>query len=317
MNRLLVLYTRYFTLWVLLFGVLAYWHPEPFLWLRSGMNWFFALTMFGIGAALEPSDFKRILQAPWIVAIGSAAQFLIMPLGAWAFGRLFNLPDELLIGLILTGAAPGAMASNVMSYIAKADAAYSVSLTTVSTLLCPVLTPGLTLLLAGARMDVSFAALFQSTMATVVIPLLIGLFIKYRWGKRIQGILPVFPAISATFIIFICSMVIALNRDYLAAVTGIVLVACLLLNLYGMAMGYGVGALFRMNTRRRRTLSIEIGMQNAGLGVVLALQHLNERAAIPAALFVFVCIITASVMAAVWQRLPAAEVNTNTDMAAE
>lgn len=304
MNRLLDVYTRYFTVWVLFFGALAYLAPAPFLVLRPGMNWFFALTMFGIGVALEPEDFKRIVLAPWPVAVGSIAQFTLMPLGAFALGKLMGLPDVLVVGLILTGAAPGAMASNVMSYIAKADAAYSVSLTTVSTLLCPLLTPGLTLLLAGARMDVSFGAMFMSVVQTVVLPLFLGLLIKYRYGKRIAPILPVFPAISATFIIFICSMVIALNRDYLAAVTGVVLVTCLALNLYGMAAGYGVGALFRMDTRRRRTLSIEIGMQNAGLGVVLALKHLDERAAIPAALFVFVCIITASLASAWWQRHP-------------
>lgn len=307
MKSFLAWYTRYFTVWVLIFGALAYLVPAPFLLLRPGMNAFFALTMFGIGAALELEDFKRIMMAPWPVAVGCTAQFTFMPLGAYFFGRLLGLPDILIVGLVLTGAAPGAMASNVMSYIAKADAAYSVSLTTVSTLLCPVLTPGLTLLLAGARMDVSFTDMFLSVVQTVVAPLLLGLLIKYRFKKAVTAILPVFPAISATFIIFICSMVIAMNRDYLAAMTGMVLAACLALNLYGMAAGYGTGALFRMDTRRRRTLSIEIGMQNAGLGVVLALNHLDKQAAVPAAIFVFVCIITASLAAAWWQRHPGEE----------
>ncbi len=304
MKKFLDWYTRYFMVWVVLMGALAYFVPAPFLVLRPGMNWFFALTMFGIGAALDPEDFGRILRSPWPVAVGTAAQFILMPLGAYALGTLMGLPDALVVGLVLTGAAPGAMASNVMSYIAKADAAYSVSLTTVSTLLCPVLTPGLTLLLAGTRMNVSFSEMFMSVAQTVVAPLLLGLFIKYRYRKRIERILPFFPALSATFIVFICSMVIALNHDYLAAVTGVVLAACLLLNLYGMAAGYGVGMLFRMDLRQRRTLSIEIGMQNAGLGVVLALEHLGERAAIPSALFVFICILTASLAAAWWQRRP-------------
>lgn len=303
MKTFLDWYTRYFAVWVLFFGALAYFLPAPFLVLRPGMNCFFALTMFGIGAALNPEDFKRILMSPWPVAVGVVAQFTLMPLGAFVLGTLMGLPEVLIIGLVLTGAAPGAMASNVMSYIAKADAAYSVSLTTVSTLLCPILTPGLTLLLAGAHMDVSFQEMFSSVVQTVVAPLLLGLFIKVRYGRQIAPVLPLFPAISATFIVFICSMVIALNRDYLASVTGMVLATGLLLNLYGMAAGYGVGALFRMEVRRRRALSIEIGMQNAGLGVVLALEHLDERAAIPAALFVFICIITASVASAWWQRV--------------
>ena len=301
-NRILTFYTRSFAVWVLVFGAVAWFMPAPFVWMKPGMNWFFALTMFGIGVALDIEDFKRIVRNPSIVAVGTAAQFLIMPFGAYAIARIMRLPDELAVGLILTGAAPGAMASNVMSYIAKADTAYSVSLTTVSTLLCPLLTPGLTLLLAGTRLDVSFLSMFYSVLQTVVLPLILGFLIKMKFSKQIAPILPVFPAISATFIIFICSMVIALNRDYLGAVTGIVLITCLILNVYGMLMGYGVGALFRMETRRRRTLSIEIGMQNAGLGVVLALAHIGEHAAVPAALFVFICIITGSVMAAVWQR---------------
>ncbi len=304
LQKVLAIYTRYFTIWVLVFGLVAYLAPAPFLALRSGMNWFFALTMFGIGVALDIDDFKRIVRQPWAVAAGSIAQFTIMPLGAFVLAKIMRLPDELAVGLILTGAAPGAMASNVMSYISKADTAYSVSLTTVSTLLCPVLTPGLTLLLAGARMDVSFSAMFLSVVKTVVAPLLLGLLVKVRWGKRIGAVMPVFPAISATFIVFICSMVIALNRDYLASVTGIVMITVILLNLYGMTAGYGFGALCRMDMRRRRTLSIEIGMQNAGLGVVLALAHIGERATIPAAIFVFICIITASIAAAFWQRHP-------------
>jgi len=304
LNRILTFYTRYFALWVVAFGVVAWFMPGPFVLIKPGMNWFFALTMFGIGVALDLEDFKRIARNPGIVAVGTAAQFLIMPFGAFVIAKIMRLPDEIAVGLILTGAAPGAMASNVMSYIAKADTAYSVSLTTVSTLLCPLLTPGLTLMLAGTRMDVSFFAMFLSVVQTVVLPLALGFLIKVKFAERIKPILPVFPAISATFIIFICSMVIALNRDYLASVTGIVLITCLILNVYGMNMGYGVGVLFRMEQRRRRTLSIEIGMQNAGLGVVLALAHIGDRAAVPAALFVFICIITASIMSALWQRQP-------------
>lgn len=145
-QRILSLYTRYFAVWVVAFGVAAYFRPGPFLWLGAFNKWFFALTMFGIGAVLQLEDFHRIVRNPVIVLIGSAAQFTIMPIGAFMVSRLFGLPDELAAGLILTGAAPGAMSSNVMSYIAKADTAYSASLTTASTLLCPILTPGLTVL---------------------------------------------------------------------------------------------------------------------------------------------------------------------------
>jgi BASS family bile acid:Na+ symporter len=228
-----------------------------------------------------------------------------MPLGAFLLARAFSLPPDVTVGLVLTGSAPGAMASNVMSYIAKADVAYSVSLTTFSTLLCPLLTPGLTLLLAGAELDVPFWGMVASVVKMVIVPLLAGFALRHFAGRKIEKILAVFPAISVTFIIFICSLVIALNKGHLGGVTGMVLAAAIILNIYGMATGYGVGAAWRMNIRRKRTLAIEIGMQNAGLGTVLALKHFGERAAIPAAVFVFVCIITASITAEVWQKKPA------------
>jgi BASS family bile acid:Na+ symporter len=302
LKKVLGFYTKYFAIWVIAFGAMAYWTPKPFMALKDYMDWFFALTMFGIGAVLQIEDFKRIAQKPAIVLIGSAAQFSIMPLGAFLLAKLFNLPPEIAVGLILTGSAPGAMASNVMSYIAKADTAYSVSLTTVSTLLCPLLTPGLTLILAKSRLEVPFLEMMGSVIKMVIVPLFIGFGVRHYLKEKIEKVLPIFPAISVTFIIFICSLVIALNRDYLASVTGVILTAGIFLNVYGMLAGYGVGSVFRMDVCRRRTLAIEIGMQNAGLGTVLALKHFGEKAAMPAAIFVFICIITASLMAAVWQR---------------
>jgi len=303
LEKILSFYTRYFAVWVVLGGLAAYCWPEPVRFLAPGNKWFFALTMFGIGVVLRMEDFRRILKSPSVVLIGSAAQFTIMPLGAFVVSRLLRLPDELAIGLILTGAAPGAMSSNVMSYIAKADTAYSVSLTTVSTALCPLLTPGLTFLLAkGTEFHVSILTMTVDLMVMVIIPLFAGFAVRHCLGERLKKILPVFPAISATFIIFICSLVIALNRERLRELTGVVLAAVLALNIGGMLAGYGVGSLFRMQVARRRTLSIEIGMQNAGLGTVLALKHFGPGATIPTAVFVFVCIITASVMASFWQR---------------
>jgi BASS family bile acid:Na+ symporter len=306
-EKILSFYTKYFALWVILFGLVAYFLPAPFVALKDYNEWFFALTMFGIGAVLEIDDFKRIAQKPVIVLIGSCAQFSIMPLGAFLLTKLFAFPPEIAVGLILTGSAPGAMASNVMSYIAKADTAYSVSLTTVSTLLCPLLTPGLTFLLAGSILKVEFGKMVLFVTMTVVAPLLLGFGVRHYLREKIEKVVAIFPAISVTFIIFICSLVIALNRDRLIMVTGPILAAGLILNIYGMLAGYGVGSVFRMAGRRRRTLAIEIGMQNAGLGTVLALKYFGEKATIPAAIFVFICIITASIMAEVWQKRPAIE----------
>ena len=329
-RRILSVYTKYFAVWVVLCGVIAYLWPALFtgmeeamtrffaatverpmpapLRLGRGMDWFFALTMFGIGAVLKVEDFRRIARRPVIVLIGSAAQFTLMPLGAFLLAKLLRLPPEMAVGLILTGSAPGAMASNVMCYVAKADTAYSVSLTTVSTLLCPLLTPGLTLLLGRSHLDIEFWPMVASVLKMVVVPLFVGFGLRHVLKRRVEKVLEVFPAISVTFIIFICSLVIAKNKDYLGQMTAAVLAAAVILNLYGMLAGYGVASVAGMEVRRRRTLAIEIGMQNAGLGTVLATKHIGDQAAIPAAIFVFVCVITASVLAEIWQRQASQEV---------
>ena len=151
-------------------------------------------------------------------------------------------------------------------------------------------------------MEVAFWPMFFSVIKMVIIPLGVGFCVRSILKEKIERVVQIFPAISVTFIIFICSLVIALNRKYLGMLTFGVFGAAVVLNIYGMVSGYGIGWLFRMQRSRRRTLCIEIGMQNAGLGTVLALKHFGEQSAIPAAIFVFVCIITASVMSEFWSR---------------
>ncbi|MBN2301955.1 MAG: bile acid:sodium symporter family protein [Lentisphaerae bacterium] len=302
LNRVFSFYTKYFAFWVVAGAALAVFFPKPFELLSRWNTWFFGVTMFGVGAVLKPADFGRIVKSPTLVLIGSAGQFTIMPIGAFVIAGLFRLPDEMAVGLILAGCVPGAMASNVMSYVAKADAAYSVSLTTVSTLLCAVLTPLLTKLLAGVILPVDFWKMFSDVMLMVVIPLGLGFSVRAVLRKRIDKMEPVFLALSVTFIVFICSVVMAKNRNCLLDLHITVLAAVIVLNVYGMLMGYGLGKIAGMSISRRRTLSIEIGMQNAGLGTVLALNHFGAQAAIPTAMFVFICILTASAMAEFWQR---------------
>ena len=305
LHKILSFYTNYFAVWIIIFGALAYLSPGPFRALGPGMDWLFALTMFGIGAVLRIEDFRQIAAKPTLILIGTCAQFTIMPFGAFAIAKLFNLPTEAAVGLILTGAAPDAMSGNVICYIAKADTAYAVSLTTVSTLICPLVTPGLTFLLARSRLEVPFWQMLLSVVKMVILPLFAGFGVRYYFKEKIEKVLPIFPALSVTFIVFICSLVISMNKDRIGQVTGLVLAASLTLNIFGMVGGYGVGAAFRMGKARRRTLAIGVGMQNAGLGMVLAMKHFGEETAMPAAAFVFICIITASVMAELWQRKPA------------
>lgn len=303
-RKILVFYTRLFAVWVVLFGVLAYFFPQPLQIDKQYNLLFFSITMFGIGAVLEPSDFRRIAARPWLVLLGTAAQFTLMPLGSFALAKWLHLPSELAVGLIIAGCAPGAMSSNVISYIARADTAYSVSLTTVSTLLCPLLTPALTKWLAGSLLPVSFWAMVRDIVWMVLVPLGAGFCVRYFFGSVVKKLQEVFPALSVTFIIFICSYVIANNQQRLLQVTGPALAAVCLLNAWGLAAGYQTGRLFGLSIPQRRTLSIEIGMQNAGLGTALALNQFGPQAAVPTAFFVFVCIISAAVLVEIWKNRP-------------
>lgn len=266
------------------------------------MEFFFAMTMFGIGIVLNPHDFINIFKNFKVVLIGVAAQFSIMPLSAWIVSHLFSFSDEFSLGLILTGSAPGAMASNVLSYLAGADVAYSVSLTTASTFLAPVLTPLLTLFLANTILDIPFWQLVQSVSLMVLLPLLIGILLRKLLGERIEPYTKIFPVLSSLFIAFICGLVIALNRDYLLNITIWIFLAALVLNLGGLTLGYFTGKISHFDKLKKRALSIEIGMQNAGLGSVLALKHFNEKTALPAIIFVFICIFTAAILVPIWSK---------------
>jgi BASS family bile acid:Na+ symporter len=302
-EKILSFYTRLFAVWVVAGGLIACLWPVPFVRLdKQCVNWLFALTMFGIGAVLQMDDFRRIAKRPVIVLIGTITQYTLMPLTAFAIAQGFHLDPQVAVGLILTASAPGAMSSSVVSYVAKADLAYSVSLTTVSTLLAPVATPGLTWLLARSTLDVPVLNMLVEVLLLVIVPLAAGFMIRHCFSRKVERLSAIFPAISVTFIVLICSRTIAANRESLLGMSAMLLGIGVLMNVLGLVGGYLVAWVSRMDVAQRRSLAIEGGMQNAGLGAVLAAEHFSDRAAMPAAAFVFICIITASLLAAYWQR---------------
>jgi BASS family bile acid:Na+ symporter len=301
-GRIIDTFTRLFVLWVILAGILGFLYPGLFIAFRAYMEVFFACTMFGIGIVLNPHDFINIFKNFKIVLIGVAAQFSIMPILAWLVSNAFSFSDDFSLGLILTGSAPGAMASNVLSFLAGADVAYSVSLTTASTFLAPVLTPLLTLFLANTILDIPFWELMRSVSMMVLLPLILGIILRKILGEKIEPYTKIFPVISSLFIAFICALVIALNRDYILNITIWIFIAALVLNLSGLSLGYLTGKISGFDRLKKRALSIEIGMQNAGLGSVLALKHFNEQTALPAIVFVFICIFSASILVPIWSK---------------
>lgn len=300
-NKFCDLFTRLLPIWVVLAGLIGYFFPNSFIFLKYHTEWLFMFTMFGIGAVLNLKDFEPVFKKPQLVLLGTLAQFAIMPALGYIIARSLRLPPELALGVILVGAVPGAMASNVISYLAKADVAYSIALTSCSTFLSPLLTPTFTYIFGRTFIEIRFWPMFFSIIKMVILPLLAGLAIKHYFRERVERFIKVFPAISSLFISFICGLVVALNRDYIINLSLIIFLAVFLHNLFGLVLGYGAGVLYRFDKKRRRTLSIEVGMQNAGLGAVLALKHFSTQTAIPNALFATWCIITASILAEIWR----------------
>lgn len=270
--------------------------------MRPYLDLMFFFTMVGIGAVLNFSDFKPILKKPYVVGLGIFAQFLIMPALGFIIGELLNLSIPLKLGLILVGCVPGAMASNVIAYIARTDVAYSIALTSIATLISPVLTPALLLFYAHTMLDIPFFKMFLTIIEIVIAPLFIGFILRHFFEKQINRFSYIPPAFSTAFVAIICAMVVAMNRDYFLDLTGIVFVAVFVHNLLGMLLGYGAGIVYRFDLKRKRTLAIEVGMQNAGLGALLALKHFGSETALIPAAFATWCVITASILAEIWSR---------------
>lgn len=295
-------FSKQLFLWVLIVVLVGYFFPGLLVPLKPYSNWLFAFTMLGIGMVLSPKDVHALWKKPVPVLLGSAAQFIIMPGLAYLVAKALNLPPNLAFGLILAGAVPDAMAAGVVSYLAGADVAFSVALTTFTTLISPIVTPALTYALGNTYVAVDFWPMFFSIIKIVILPLTIGFLIKKRFTSTIEKFDPVFPAFSTVFIAFICGLVVAVNKQYLSEITYTIFLAVVFVNAGGLVLGYAAGKLFRFNIRYCRTLAIGVAMQNAGLGAVLAIQHFSSESAIPNVLFATWCIITASLLARFWTR---------------
>jgi len=295
-------FTKLLVFWVILAALVGFIFPHVLIPLKPFIDLFFGLTMFGIGCLLSAKDFKPILEKPKLIFIGTAAQFLIMPFLAFCIIKFLKLDPVLAVGLILAAAVPDAMAAGVMSYLAQADVAFSVALTTTTTLISPVVTPALTYFLGRQYIPIQFWPMFKSIIMMVIFPLFLGLWVQHKFHKITSKIKPGFPALSTLFIAFICGLVVALNKQALDKVSPIIFIAVILLNVLGLLFGYLAGKGFKFSLPQRRTLAINVGMQNAGMGAVLAIKHISDQAAIPNALFATWCIISAAILAGIWSK---------------
>jgi len=238
-----------------------------------------------MGLTLTLADFKKILKVPKSVITGVLAQYIIMPLVAYGLAVLFQLPAEVAIGVILVGCCPGGTASNVMTFLAKGNTALSVTITAVSTILAPILTPFLTLILASKWLPVSAGDMFFSIVQIVLIPIVLGIIIRIVFTKQVDKSVKALPLVSVVGIVAVAAAVVALNTEEIAT-TGLLIFSVVILhNLLGLLIGYVLAKLLRFDFTDQKAISIEVGMQNSGLGAALAVAHFSPIAAVPSALF--------------------------------
>jgi BASS family bile acid:Na+ symporter len=275
-------------------AVAAYFYPPLFLVFRDSFLWFFAATMFSMGIVLDSRELQETLHKPARIGLGVLTQFTVMPALGFTAALLAPLPPEIALGFIIVACAPGAMASNVIVYLAGGAVAFSVAMTTVATFLSPLLTPALVELLGNAFLEIPFWPMMKTILMMVVLPLAAGMTIKNYLGPYLDTARSLAPAVAAIAIVIICSYAVAANQERIAVVGGWVILMVMLLNVLGYLAGWWLARLYGFDASHRLTLSIEIGMQNAGLGVALALKHFSPETALPGALFAFWCILTAA-----------------------
>ena len=260
------------------------------------------VVMFGMGITLRPENFLEVLQRPRLILLGVVLQYLLMPLIAWGISLTLGLPAGLMAGMVLVGACPGGTASNVICYLGRGDVALSITLTTVSTLLAVVLTPAITWLYIGRTVPVPVLGMVLDIARVILLPVLAGMALNHYLGRYLQAVKHAFPYLSVAAIILIIGIIVALNHSILPVVALPVITAVCCHNLLGLAGGYYLSGLFTRDERVRRTLAIEVGMQNSGLAVALAHSFFPATASLPGALFSIWHNLSGSALAGWWSR---------------
>ncbi|KAA0955500.1 bile acid:sodium symporter family protein [Sporosarcina sp. ANT_H38] len=291
-----------FAVWVLLFATLAFFIPDGFTWIAPHISILLGIIMFGMGMTLSVEDFKEVLKQPKKVAIGVLAQFTIMPLIAFGLAIAFKLPPEVAAGVILVGCCPGGTSSNVMTYLARGNVALSVAITSCTTLLAPFVTPALILLLASKWLPVSVGDMFLSVVKIVLIPIILGLVAKRLFRNQVEKSVKAMPLVSVVAIVAIVAAVVGGNQQKIAETGLLILLVVILHNSLGYLLGFGVARLMKLDYADRKAIAIEVGMQNSGLGAVLAAAHFSPLAAVPSAIFSVWHNISGSLLATWWSK---------------
>lgn len=292
-----------FTVWVIIFAVFAYISPNNFKWLGAYIVPLLGIVMFGMGLTISAADFKEVFRRPKEVALGVLGHFIIMPLLAFTLAIGFDLPNEVAVGFILVGCCPSGTASNVMVFLARGNVALAVAIASVSTILAPIVTPLLILLLASKWVNIGFGSLFLSIVQVVIIPLALGFIIKKFFGKQAEAGAKALPLVSVISIVLIVSAVVAGNKEQIAK-TGLLIFAVVILhNVLGFILGFFFARICGMDLAKQKAVAMEVGMQNSGLGVAIATAHFSPLAAVPSAIFSVWHNISGSILAFIFSRM--------------
>jgi len=317
--------THLFPLWSVIVAVVALAWPSAFDWypgpdgkfgtedhpewaqddipnsamIRIGLG----IIMLGMGLTLTLDDFRRVFVIPFAIVGGVALQFTVMPILGWGIGHWMELPQDMAVGLVLVSCCPGGTASNVVAFLARANVALSVSMTAIATALAVVLTPLLTKFYVGERVPVDALALLQSILVIVILPVVAGITINHFFRRAAKRVATVSPFVSVLVIILIVGYILSRNRDSILGNWQTLTVSVLMLHVGGFGLGYGLARLVSFDEQSSRTVSIEVGMQNSGLGADLATKHFASLplAAVPCAVSAVTHCILGSIAAGVWR----------------
>ena len=304
LRRLSVVLTRFMGVIIIAFSALALWQPWIFSWVAPHISAMLGIIMLGMGMTLHWQDFSHVLRHPRELGLGLVVHFGCMPLLAFALCHVFALPPELAMGMILVGTAPGGTASNVLTFIARGDVAFSVAMTAAATLVSLLLTPPLTWLLGGVWVPVDMGGLFWSIVKIVLVPVLLGLLLHHFQRGLVDRLMPFLPLASALVITLVIAGIIAVNAQNILSAGPAIFAAVIAHNLLGLAVGWFAACRLRFAPPRRRALAIEIGTQNSGLATALALAHFTPAAAIAGALFSVWQNISGALLSNFWATRP-------------
>lgn len=295
------MFTRLFPLWVSAAAFVALVEPSVFTWFSGPwITYGLGGIMLGMGLTLSWNDFALVAKTPSWVVLGMLLQFTVMPLLGWGLGILFQLPPFFAVGLILVACCPGGTASNVIAFLANANVALSVAMTTCSTFGAILLTPFLTASLSGSYLDVDAWGLFYSTLKVVLVPVALGVLLNQYANRLTQRILPYAPATAVVLIVLIVASIIGQGKEIILSSGLNLIAAILLLHFFGFVLGYFLSKIILKNTAVSKTIAIEVGMQNSGLGAVLARENfINPATAIPSAISSLVHSIYGSIFVAI------------------